>query len=185
LFYKRLIVQPSESDPSHVLFSRLSLFFFPINQILIRRIGGLSYDSGLQVVLRSCLLPTISRNHDYLQSPSVSVSATGIRRQSTTHANCLPLVLESHTHPSSAQKSYKYCPSRCLHQMPRTFYVVPASSDGLFQGNPAAVVLIDELLVTDTLMKIAADFNQPIMSPSKSREMRGRRSRLGEECIYR
>ncbi|KAJ7905142.1 hypothetical protein B0H13DRAFT_1881285 [Mycena leptocephala] len=62
--------------------------------------------------------------------------------------------------------------------MPRTFYVVPASSNGLFQGNPAAVVLIDELLVTDMLMKIAADFNQPIMSPSKSREMRGRRSRL-------
>jgi PhzF family phenazine biosynthesis protein len=50
--------------------------------------------------------------------------------------------------------------------MPRTFpfYVVAAFSTGPFQGNPAAVVFINEPLETDTLMKIAANFNQPIMS---------------------
>ncbi|KAJ6601276.1 hypothetical protein DFH09DRAFT_1127334 [Mycena vulgaris] len=50
--------------------------------------------------------------------------------------------------------------------MPRTFpfYVVAAFSKGPFQGNPAAVVFIDEHLETDTLMKIAVNFNQPITS---------------------
>ncbi|KAJ7664948.1 hypothetical protein B0H17DRAFT_951710 [Mycena rosella] len=50
--------------------------------------------------------------------------------------------------------------------MPRSFpfYLVAAFSKSPFQGNPAAVVFIDNNLETDTLMKIAANFNQPITS---------------------
>ncbi|KAJ6541819.1 hypothetical protein B0H19DRAFT_959077 [Mycena capillaripes] len=48
--------------------------------------------------------------------------------------------------------------------MPFPFYIVAAFSQGPFQGNPAAVVFIDEHLETDTLMKIAANFNQPVTS---------------------
>ncbi|KAJ7757536.1 hypothetical protein B0H16DRAFT_1662420 [Mycena metata] len=47
---------------------------------------------------------------------------------------------------------------------PFPFYLVAAFSSGPFQGNPAAVVFIDEDLGTDTLMKIATNFNQPITS---------------------
>ncbi|KAJ7664949.1 hypothetical protein B0H17DRAFT_1211099 [Mycena rosella] len=50
--------------------------------------------------------------------------------------------------------------------MPRAFpfYVVAAFSKGPFQGNPASVVFIDDKLETDTLMKIAANLNQPMAS---------------------
>ncbi|KAJ7146302.1 hypothetical protein C8R44DRAFT_598846 [Mycena epipterygia] len=50
--------------------------------------------------------------------------------------------------------------------MTRTFpfYLVAAFSTGPFQGNPAAVVFIDDELETETLMKISHNFNQPITS---------------------
>ncbi|KAJ7110362.1 hypothetical protein C8R43DRAFT_165755 [Mycena crocata] len=52
--------------------------------------------------------------------------------------------------------------------MPSTypFYFVAAFSKGPFQGNPAAVVFIDQTLETDTetLKQIAVNFNQPITS---------------------
>ncbi|KAF7366430.1 hypothetical protein MSAN_00899900 [Mycena sanguinolenta] len=50
--------------------------------------------------------------------------------------------------------------------MPFTFpyLVVAAFSEGPFNGNPAAAVFIDEDLDTDTLMKIAANLNQPMTS---------------------
>ncbi|KAJ7361155.1 hypothetical protein DFH08DRAFT_684971 [Mycena albidolilacea] len=44
------------------------------------------------------------------------------------------------------------------------YLVVAAFSKGPFNGNPAAAVFIDENLETDTLMKIAANLNQPITS---------------------
>ncbi|KAJ7045024.1 hypothetical protein C8F04DRAFT_521910 [Mycena alexandri] len=47
---------------------------------------------------------------------------------------------------------------------PFPFYLVAAFSKGPFQGNPAAVVFIDEDLGTDTLMKVAVNFNQPMTS---------------------
>ncbi|KAJ6560322.1 hypothetical protein B0H19DRAFT_1376109 [Mycena capillaripes] len=46
--------------------------------------------------------------------------------------------------------------------MPFPFYIVAAFSKDPFKGNPAAVVFIDHPLETDTLMKIAANFSQPI-----------------------
>ncbi|KAJ7112857.1 hypothetical protein C8R43DRAFT_1099561 [Mycena crocata] len=50
--------------------------------------------------------------------------------------------------------------------MPSTypFYLVAAFSKGPFQGNPAAIVFIDETLETDTLKQIAVNLNQPITS---------------------
>jgi PhzF family phenazine biosynthesis protein len=44
------------------------------------------------------------------------------------------------------------------------YLVVAAFSKGPFNGNPAAAVFTDENLETDTLMKIAANLNQPITS---------------------
>ncbi|KAJ6611476.1 hypothetical protein B0H10DRAFT_2192905 [Mycena sp. CBHHK59/15] len=47
---------------------------------------------------------------------------------------------------------------------PLPFVLVAAFSKGPFEGNPAAVVFIDDELETEMLMKIGSNFNQPITS---------------------